>query len=72
MTPQQLRLECLKLVKPTDINNFDAAWLVGKAKELEAYVTGDGHAQEAPSKEPAQVASESPDTAAVKRPRHSK
>lgn len=53
MTPQQLRLECLKIARPADVRDVDANWLVEKAKVLETYVKGDGHAEEAPSKEPA-------------------
>lgn len=52
MTPEHIRLECLKLVRPVDIRDIDPAWLIAKAKELETFVKGDGHAVEAPSKEP--------------------
>ena len=40
MTPEQIRLECLKLVTPRDQPGLDATFFVGKAKVFEEYVNG--------------------------------
>lgn len=39
MTPEQIRLECLKLVWPKDMPEADEDHFIGKAKALYDYVT---------------------------------
>ncbi len=52
MSPEEIRLECLRLSVPKDLANPDVAKIVERAKALEAYVVGAGQAKEAPAKQP--------------------
>ena len=48
MTPQEIRLEILKMLRLPDIANPDVAKVVDRAKALEAYVIGAGQATSPP------------------------
>lgn len=52
MTPDAIRLECLKLAVPRDIANPDTEIILTRAKAFEAYVVGDGQGQKPPSDKP--------------------
>lgn len=52
MTPDEIRLECLKLSVPRDIANPDTETVLQRAKAFEAYVIGDGQGQKPPSDKP--------------------
>jgi hypothetical protein len=52
---KEIRLECLKLAQPRDIANPDIEQILERAKRYEAFVSGDGHADKAPSQQPQQA-----------------
>lgn len=54
MNIQEIRLELLKICRPTDIANPDVKMIIDRAKALEAYVTSAGHAIEPPRQAPMQ------------------
>ena len=48
MTPQEIRLEILKLLRLPDLASPDVAKVIDRAKALEAYVNGAGQATSPP------------------------
>lgn len=48
LTTEEIRLRCLELARPAGISDPDAARIVSRATQFEAYVTG--HADKAPVK----------------------
>jgi hypothetical protein len=48
MSPQEIRLEILKLLRLPDFANPDVSKVIDRAKALEAYVSGAGQAQTPP------------------------
>lgn len=56
MTPQEIRLECLRLAVPRDIANPDTHVIVQRAKVYELFVVGEGQAQAKPASPPQQAA----------------
>jgi hypothetical protein len=48
MSPQEIRLEILKLLRLPDLASPDVAKVIDRAKALEAYVSGAGQAQMPP------------------------
>lgn len=64
MTPQEIRLEVLKLLRLPDLASPDIEKVLQRAKALEAYVMGAGHAerplQQAHTPQPHQVRNTQP------------
>ena len=52
MTEADIRLECVRLTQPRDLANPDVPKWIERAKLIEQYVKGDGHADKAPSDSP--------------------
>lgn len=48
MSPDQIRLECLRLALPKDLANPDATVVIARAKAFETYVMGEGQAKSPP------------------------
>lgn len=58
--PREIRIELLRLAKP-DVSMPDIGTWIRRAKELEAYVDGDGPLFESPSRAETNGLSKSPD-----------
>ena len=49
MTEADIRLECMRITQPRDLASPDVPKWIERAKLIEQYVKGDGHADKAPS-----------------------
>lgn len=65
MSPSEIRIELLRLAKP-DVSMPDMKLWIDRARELEAYVVGDGSPPEGPSKAATEGHPKSPDNPARK------
>ena len=50
MTVQQIRLECLRLTQPQGLSHPDVDKWVARARQVEAYVIGEGQGVAPPTK----------------------